>query len=465
MQLAPEIIHPPATADAIRRAERKIDLSRQWIMAKECFFATPMLRLQMVRLDNNSTMATDGKTWYWDIKFVDEQCTLPKVQFVSLHELLHVILHHNTRRASRDPVLWNIACDYVINLLITMFGWSKEERDFYTQDKVRRMDRAMFCSIAVRDPAYRMPEDGLLDPKYVGLDADELYDILSKEDAQKKGDDEGDEGQGDEGDDDAQGDEGDDDAKGDEGKGKGKPGTSRKPCDWGGVDDATDENGEELTPEANADLEKEIQEAMSVAKKVAKKRGQMPAGLSELIEELKEPSQDWSDVLHENMADLVQSDPTFAKQDRARLNQPYVYPGNDTTGLGNVAIFQDASGSVSQPEFSQIMSDTWNICDELQPESVTLIQFDSRADAHEVLDRGDEPELIRRRCGGTRFRAPFAYAEKEGLMDDFDVILIFTDGGADDYPEEPDCPVIWCSTGRFWGGDPPFGRVVQVKFN
>jgi predicted metal-dependent peptidase len=32
-----------------------------------------------------------------------------------VHELFHKILLHNTRRGNRDPYVWNVACDYVIN--------------------------------------------------------------------------------------------------------------------------------------------------------------------------------------------------------------------------------------------------------------------------------------------------------------------------------------------------------------
>jgi predicted metal-dependent peptidase len=38
-------------------------------------------------------------------------------RFVMAHELLHVGLRHAARRQGRDPFLWNVACDYVIN------GW------------------------------------------------------------------------------------------------------------------------------------------------------------------------------------------------------------------------------------------------------------------------------------------------------------------------------------------------------
>ncbi len=43
--------------------------------------------------------------------------TYAGMQFVMAHEFLHVGLRHEVRRQGRDPYLWNVACDYVIN------GW------------------------------------------------------------------------------------------------------------------------------------------------------------------------------------------------------------------------------------------------------------------------------------------------------------------------------------------------------
>lgn len=46
--------------------------------------------------------------------------TLEEARFVLAHELLHVGLRHDVRRRGRDPYLWNVACDFVIN------GWLLE---------------------------------------------------------------------------------------------------------------------------------------------------------------------------------------------------------------------------------------------------------------------------------------------------------------------------------------------------
>ena len=72
-----------------------------------------------------------------------------EAKFVIAHELLHVGLRHEARRRGRDPHLWNVACDYVIN------GWLHE----------------MFLGDM---PIF----GGLHDAALQGLSADAVYDRL-----------------------------------------------------------------------------------------------------------------------------------------------------------------------------------------------------------------------------------------------------------------------------------------------
>jgi hypothetical protein len=48
--------------------------------------------------------------------------TYEGMKFVMAHELLHVGLRHEPRRQGRDPFLWNVACDYVINGWLVSMG-------------------------------------------------------------------------------------------------------------------------------------------------------------------------------------------------------------------------------------------------------------------------------------------------------------------------------------------------------
>ncbi len=73
-------------------------------------------------------------------------------KFVLAHEYLHAGLEHHKRCQGRDPYLWNIACDYVIN------GWLMEMK------------------------IGAMPREGLLyDKELKNLSAESIYDKIVKE--------------------------------------------------------------------------------------------------------------------------------------------------------------------------------------------------------------------------------------------------------------------------------------------
>jgi predicted metal-dependent peptidase len=75
-----------------------------------------------------------------------------ELRFVMAHELLHVGLRHQARRQGRDPYLWNVACDYVIN-------------DWLIEMEVGAM-----------------PDFGALhDPELRGLSAESVYDRIAQD--------------------------------------------------------------------------------------------------------------------------------------------------------------------------------------------------------------------------------------------------------------------------------------------
>ncbi|WP_373413223.1 hypothetical protein [Streptomyces sp. NRRL B-24085] len=70
-------------------------------------------------------------------------------RFVLAHEMLHAALRHGDRCGTRDPYLFNVACDYVIN------GWLNQMQ------------------------VGTMPEGLLHDPDLTGLSAEEVYDRIA----------------------------------------------------------------------------------------------------------------------------------------------------------------------------------------------------------------------------------------------------------------------------------------------
>jgi Predicted metallopeptidase (DUF2201). len=82
-----------------------------------------------------------------DCPLTDEE-----LRFVYVHELLHVALFHHDRLLGRDPFVWNLACDFVINAWLVEMGVGA------------------------------LPKIGALyDPRLSGMGAEEVYDLLIRD--------------------------------------------------------------------------------------------------------------------------------------------------------------------------------------------------------------------------------------------------------------------------------------------
>jgi predicted metal-dependent peptidase len=123
-----------------------LEKSKSQLLLHHCFFANLLLRMPLEEDENCPTMATDGKRFIYNPKFVDG-LTVQELMAVIVHEVLHVIFEHMLRRATRDHMKWNMAADYAINLV-------------------------------VRDQGLTLPKQCLLDDKFKDLYAEKIYDQL-----------------------------------------------------------------------------------------------------------------------------------------------------------------------------------------------------------------------------------------------------------------------------------------------
>ena len=89
----------------------------------EPFFGTLLLGLALIHDSKRiKTMATDGKSLFYNEKFVAGLFKLLLVG-VLVHEVLHVMLLHPVRRNGRDPDKWNVACDLAVNPIVIKYGF------------------------------------------------------------------------------------------------------------------------------------------------------------------------------------------------------------------------------------------------------------------------------------------------------------------------------------------------------
>jgi len=112
---------------------------------------------------NVPTACTDGRNDYYGREFV-KSLTDKQLSFVVLHETLHKAFRHLhvwRKLYDENPRLANMACDYVINLIIV---------DYDKQGKF-----------------VEPPDMILLDSKYAGMNTKQVYDLLKKNGGNGKG--------------------------------------------------------------------------------------------------------------------------------------------------------------------------------------------------------------------------------------------------------------------------------------
>jgi predicted metal-dependent peptidase len=94
------------------------------IRRAEPFFAS-LLLFANIRSDKGiGTAATDGRNIWFNPDYIAE-LSPPEIDALILHEVLHCALLHTTRRGGREPMLWNIAADIVVNGQVRQCGGMK----------------------------------------------------------------------------------------------------------------------------------------------------------------------------------------------------------------------------------------------------------------------------------------------------------------------------------------------------
>jgi predicted metal-dependent peptidase len=102
-------------------ASVRIQKARTALLLDHLFFGALLFRLKGEECRSIRTMATDGVSLYWNPEFV-ETLNAATLAGTLAHEVMHPALHHHVRRSGRDPVRWNVACDYAINPLLVDAG-------------------------------------------------------------------------------------------------------------------------------------------------------------------------------------------------------------------------------------------------------------------------------------------------------------------------------------------------------
>jgi predicted metal-dependent peptidase len=362
-----------------REVREKLITARVGLLLKASFFGNLATRLKLVNADEwCTTAATDGRNFYYNSRFID--MLRPKeVEFLFGHEVLHCVYDHMGRRGERDPVLSNIAADYCVNA-----------------DLIKHRVGEKITTVPC-----------LFDPKYEGMSYEEVYDKLY-ENAEKIDlgklieqllDDHLD-GEGDEGEGDGEGNK--------DGKGKGRP---------------------KLSAEEKQAIKDEIKEAMLAAAQTVDGAGNLPAGVRRIIQDLTEPKMNWRELLRMQLESTMKSDFTWMRASRRGWHMDAVMPGMQTEPMIDIAVFLDASGSISSTMLKDFLGEIGGIMEQFPAYRIHVVTFDTDAynprqyDSENLDDIGDYEV---QGGGGTDFDAIFRYLKDNEIEPKR--LVVFTDG-------------------------------------
>ena len=391
----------------------KLTTARIGLLLRHPFFGNMATRMKLIDAsDWCSTLATDGRNFYYSNDFVNE-LTPKQCEFGFAHEVLHNVFDHLGRRDSRIPELANIAADYAVNQIL------KDERIGEVPDWIK-----IFQDNKYRGWSYEQIYDDLYE-QADKIDIGSLGELL---DDHLDGDQDGDgNGSGD--------------------SGKDSNGTGRP----------------KLTPEEKKAIRDEIKEAMVAAAQAAG-AGKVPAGVARMINTFTEPKMDWRQMLRMNIQSILKSNFSFSRPNRKSIHSGAILPGmlNDETIDVSVAI--DMSGSISDAQAQDFLSEVKGIMDEYVDFNLDLWCFDTDVYNYAKFSADNADEIMSyepKGGGGTDFDANYNFMKNEGLEPKR--FIMFTDG----YPCGSGGDEAYCETLFIIHGNDsiiaPFGQTAHYK--
>jgi predicted metal-dependent peptidase len=394
-------------------ASLRIQKARTALVLDHPFFGSLLFRLKDRPSPAVKTMATDGVSLLWNPGFV-ETLNAATLAGTLAHEVMHPALRHHLRRSGRDPKRWNIACDYAINPLLI-------------------------------DAGLKLPEGVLLDERFRGMSAEQIYNLLESE-AESGEDNDGDDQSGTAG-------GGANVAQGsEESKDPGAPETE------GGIGQVLDSpcpGDDSPTPEEQA---REWDVALKQAMTVARHAGKVPAGVDRTVEGAAEAAVDWRELLRRLWSETIAADYSWMRPNRRHLWNGIYLPGVVREGVGEVAIAVDCSGSVSARQLRLFEAEARSILEGQRPERVHVLYFDATVHRVDTYHAGERIELNPVGGGGTVFSPCFEWLEAQGIRPQ--CLVFLTDLYGSFPPLAPQYPVLWASTG---GRQAPFGEVIPMQ--
>ena len=134
------------------------------------------------------------------------------------------------------------------------------------------------------------------------------------------------------------------------------------------LDEHLDGDGEDgrpkLTPEEKKAIKDEIKEAMVAAAQSAG-AGKVPAGVARMIQDFTEPKMDWRQLLRMSIQSMFRNNYSFSRPNRKSQHSGAILPGLLNQETIDVSVAIDMSGSISNEQAKDFISEVKGIMDSM----------------------------------------------------------------------------------------------------
>jgi predicted metal-dependent peptidase len=387
-------------------------------------------------VDNLPTACTNGRDEKYGRDFV-ESIDDGELRFTVLHEQYHKLYKHLItwrQLYDEDGDIANQACDYVINLkIVDEFGETRMENgDLFIK-----------------------PFDWILiDERFRGMSARQVFDILKKEkpDEPQGGNGGGGDGQGN-----------------NQGEGDGKDSGDTQPQRGGKPNrpmDTHDWDGAKAIPEDEAKtLEREIDEAIRQGALVAGKLGS--GGMRDLGNIL-QPKIDWRQVLRDFItATCAGKDfSTWRRPNRRFIASDIYMPSSISEHVEELVLAIDTSGSIGRRELANFLGEVKCVAEVVKPNRVRVLYWDTKIVADELYEGDAVTDLIRSTKpaggGGTDINCVCDYLASNKVKPQ--AVIVLTDGYLGSSWGKWSVPILWCILNHK-SAKPTVGQAVHIEDN
>jgi predicted metal-dependent peptidase len=321
-------------------------------------------------------------------------------------ELNFVVLHEALHKVYQHMHLWR-------KLFKENGELANVAADFVVNNAIHEADEQ--SEIAKR------PDSALFDLKYKGMTTKQIFDLLKTEYKQNGGS-------------------------------GGKEGHDTH--DWEGAEGLSDEEVKETA--------KQIDQALRQGEII---RGKMQGNKNRSVNELLEPKVNWREQLRDFVnATCKNKDKTSWKRPHKRFIGHDIYmPSMIGESIGKVVIGIDTSGSIGNKELNEFLTEVVAICDNVSPESIELLYWDTHVAGHETYNQGDYKGIFQSTKpaggGGTHVGCVNDYIKDKRIQPE--AIIILTDGYVEnDFGGNWEYPTLWAITTKHITS--PHGKTIHI---